>query len=336
MHEEPVMKTTHPKPIGEPQGPVKAPREASDMLDASAIKETTLNLFARLAPIVGSVVPVPQEASTPTRSQARSSQYASATSEAGSGSDSSVELQRMTLGPSGAAILRTRKEAPETNATPSPVHTTPSPMRSFFDAAMERFLKEQQQASSNLPAATRDPADPKLSGAQDVDMKSVGSAHSHLSEYDPDGLNSFQSQYCGRGVSIARQYYHARKRSDESLLEYLYCLNVAGLRAQLSIKDGSTEARREHVDHFIEALDDRDLANQLALLMIPDADTLEETLRSQKRVNARQGKTVYGSIRPKPKAPAGAVPSANARAVRAVRGTANTCYSDPETSGSEG
>jgi hypothetical protein len=61
----------------------------------------------------------------------------------------------------------------------------------------------------------------------------------------------FQTQYCGRGVSIARQYYHARKRLDESPLEYLHRLNVAGLRAQLAIKDGSVEVRREHVDHFI-------------------------------------------------------------------------------------
>ncbi|GMF22422.1 unnamed protein product [Phytophthora fragariaefolia] len=415
MHKDPVMKIVRPKPIGELQGPVKAPREASDMLNAvkilmrmlkdagivlgsfdanelfdmeqSAIMETTLNLFARLASIVGSVVPVPQEASTPTRSQAGSSQYASATSEAGSGSDSSVELQRMTLGPSGEPCSdHGRKRQRQTRR------------------------QEKQQASSNLPAAAREPADPKLSGSQDVDMKSVGSAHSHLSEYDLDDLNvdvparaavaatdssgagtvsatrirvsaisdlkefsrkdrdedrarswfskvksafvrdqapdsekcivfgdlltgparnwyrqlsrstrsdwkglakSFQIPYCGRGVSVARQYYHARKRSDESPLEYLYRLNVAGLRAQLSIKDGSTEARREHVDHFIETLEDRDLANQLALLRIPDADTLEETLRSQERAKARQGKTVYGSIRPKPKAPAGAAPSAN-------------------------
>ncbi|GMF38220.1 unnamed protein product [Phytophthora fragariaefolia] len=101
MHEDPVMKIMRPKLIGVLQGPVKAPREASDMLDAvkilmrmlkdagivlgsfdanelfdmeqSTIRETTLNLFARLAPIVGSVVPVPQEASTPTHSQAGSS-----------------------------------------------------------------------------------------------------------------------------------------------------------------------------------------------------------------------------------------------------------------------
>ncbi|GMF56573.1 unnamed protein product [Phytophthora fragariaefolia] len=125
MHEDPIMKIMRPKPIGELQGPVKilmcmlkdagvvlGSFDANDPFDMEqfVIRETTLNLFGGLAPIVGSVVPVSQEASTPTRSQAGSSQYASATSEVGSGSDSSVELQRMTLGPSGAAMLRSRKE----------------------------------------------------------------------------------------------------------------------------------------------------------------------------------------------------------------------------------
>ncbi|GMG14512.1 unnamed protein product [Phytophthora fragariaefolia] len=87
---------------------------------------------------------------------------------------------------------------------------------------------------------------------------------------------SFQVQYCERGVSVTRQYYHARKRSDESPLEYLHRLNVAGLRTRLQVKDGPPDVRREHVEHFIETLDDRDLADQLALIRIPDADTLEE------------------------------------------------------------
>ncbi|POM58656.1 Reverse transcriptase, partial [Phytophthora palmivora] len=116
-----------------------------------------------------------------------------------------------------------------------------------------------------------------------------------------DLLRSFQVQYCGRGVSVARQYYHARKRSDESPLEYLYRLNVAGLRARLQIKDGTSEVRREHVEHFIETLDDRDLADHFALLRIPDADTLEEALRSRQRAKARQSKAVYGSIKPRQK-----------------------------------
>jgi hypothetical protein len=87
---------------------------------------------------------------------------------------------------------------------------------------------------------------------------------------------------------------------------------------------------------FIETLDDRDLANQLALLMISDADKLEETLRARQRAKARQGKTVYGSIKPKPKPPNGAAPSAAARAVRAIRAAPNSSDSELETSGSEG
>ncbi|GMF46701.1 unnamed protein product [Phytophthora fragariaefolia] len=138
----------------------------------------------------------------------------------------------------------------------------------------------------------------------------------------------FQVQYCGRGVSVARQYYHARKRSDESPLEYLHRLNVAGLRTRLQIKDGPQEVRREHVEYFIETLDDRNLADQLALLRIPDADILEEVLRSRQRAKARQSKKVYGSIKPRQKSPAAA---AGTRAVRAVHVPEDSSDSDEES-----
>ncbi|POM70450.1 LOW QUALITY PROTEIN: Hypothetical protein PHPALM_13109 [Phytophthora palmivora] len=97
-----------------------------------------------------------------------------------------------------------------------------------------------------------------------------------------DLLGTFQTQYCGQGVSVARQYYHARKRSDESPLEYFHRLNVAGLRAKLQIKDGPEATRREDVEHFIETLDDRDLTDQLAILRLTDADALEYTFRARK------------------------------------------------------
>ncbi|GMF58132.1 unnamed protein product [Phytophthora fragariaefolia] len=139
---------------------------------------------------------------------------------------------------------------------------------------------------------------------------------------------SFQVQYCGRGVSVARQYYHARKRSDESPLEYLHRLNVAGLRTRLQIKDGPQEVRREHVEHIIETLHDRDLADQLALLRIPDADILEEVLRSRQRAKSRQSKTVYGSIKPRQKSSAAA---AGTRAVRAVPVPEDSSDSDEES-----
>ncbi|POM74918.1 Hypothetical protein PHPALM_8045, partial [Phytophthora palmivora] len=151
-----------------------------------------------------------------------------------------------------------------------------------------------------------------------------------------DLLRSFQVQYCGRGVSVARQYYHARKRSDESPLEYLYRLNVAGLRARLQIKDGPSEIRKEHVEHFIETLDDRDLADHLALLRIPDAHTLEEALRSRQRAKARQSKAVYGSIKPRQKNNSAAAPSASTRAVRAVKASSDSSESEEDSGGSDG
>ncbi|EGZ05295.1 hypothetical protein PHYSODRAFT_534315, partial [Phytophthora sojae] len=146
-----------------------------------------------------------------------------------------------------------------------------------------------------------------------------------------DLLQSFQVQYCGRGVSVARQYYHARKRSDESPLEYLHRLNVAGLRTRLLVKDGPPDVRQEHVEHFIETLDYRDLADQLALLRIPDADTLEEVLRSRQRAKARQSKTVYGSIKPRPKPQA----AAGARAVRAIQVQSDSSDLDAGSSDSD-
>ncbi|OWY96141.1 LOW QUALITY PROTEIN: hypothetical protein PHMEG_00033671 [Phytophthora megakarya] len=131
-----------------------------------------------------------------------------------------------------------------------------------------------------------------------------------------DLLRSFQIQYCGLGVSVARQYYHARRRSDESPLYYLYRLNVAGLRARLKIKDGSTKDRREHVDHFIKTLEDPDLADRLTLLRLSDADDLEEVLRA--RTKSRQKKAAFGSSKFRQKA-SSAAPSVPAKQARAIQ-----------------
>ncbi|OWY92903.1 hypothetical protein PHMEG_00037891 [Phytophthora megakarya] len=108
-------------------------------------------------------------------------------------------------------------------------------------------------------------------------------------------LRSFQIQYCRLGVSVARQYYHTRRRSDESPLDYLDRLNVAGLRARLKIKDGNAKERREHVDHYTETLEDQDLAERLTLLRLIDADDLEEVLRARDRAKNRQKKAAFGS-----------------------------------------
>ncbi|KAL4163229.1 hypothetical protein KRP22_014808 [Phytophthora ramorum] len=147
-----------------------------------------------------------------------------------------------------------------------------------------------------------------------------------------DLLRCFQVQYCGLGVSVAWQYYHARKRSDESPLEYLHRLNVAALRTRLKIKDGEPKDRREHVDHFIETLGDQDLADQLTLLRLPDADALEEVLRARERAKSRQKRSAFGS-KYRQKAAATAPTAPAKRAVHAIQ----IQGSDPESDlGSEG
>ncbi|KAE9099351.1 hypothetical protein PF007_g15904 [Phytophthora fragariae] len=378
-------------------------------LELSEIEHTSQNLFALLKPLVGEDVgskdhstPLTTKSARPTTAPVRStpapspgdqtamsSPYVSATEEVDS--ENADDSPRMTLGPSGAAMLRDRAERTKNAATSStgstkvavigPKTHSPEKLESFFQSAMERFLKEQHAPQTRVKQI--------LTGAQDVEMESVESPTRipPPGEYDPDDLGqparaaiattttttttartstgasrlrvsamselkefsgkdgdedrarswigkvksalirdqapdeekcvvfgdlltgparnwyrqlsrttrstwkdlfqSFQVQYCGRGVSVARQYYHARKRADESPLEYLHRLNVAGLRARIQVKDGPSEIRREHVDHFIETLDDRDLADQLALLRIPDADTLEEVLRSRQRPKSR-------------------------------------------------
>ncbi|POM60620.1 LOW QUALITY PROTEIN: hypothetical protein PHPALM_30502 [Phytophthora palmivora] len=93
------------------------------------------------------------------------------------------------------------------------------------------------------------------------------------------------------------------------------------------IKDGASEVRREHVERFIESLDDHDLADHLALLRIPDADTLEEALRPRQREKARQSKVVYGSTKPCRKS--------NNATTPAVKAIWDSSESEAESSGSD-
>ncbi|OWZ05141.1 hypothetical protein PHMEG_00022824 [Phytophthora megakarya] len=121
-----------------------------------------------------------------------------------------------------------------------------------------------------------------------------------------DLRESFQTQYCGLGIS------------EETPLDYLYRLNVAALRAKLKIKDENPKARREHVDHYIETLGDPELADRLTLLRLADVDELEEGLRARERAKSRHRRSVFGS-KFRQKIPASA-PTAPARAaVRAIQ-----------------
>ncbi|POM81056.1 Hypothetical protein PHPALM_1028, partial [Phytophthora palmivora] len=470
--ENPVMQIIKPKIISDLKGPVQKPTarpskleaakallhlikeggitagsfDANDIFDTrlSTINTALMSIFDQLKPLVGEKSVNPKITTRTTDDMLRSlpaltledqtgtfSHYESATEEVDT--DNADDPPRMTLGPSGAAMLRQRGDHETKRVTdviaPNMTQGSNAKLESYFQAAMSRFLKEQQGAINPVISAQAED--------RDVDMGSVGLPNQHPSphEYDPDYLDldpprratvasasatttgrstsvprirvsamfelmefagregdevrarawlsnvksafmrdqapdeekclvfgdllagsarnwyrqlsrtthstwkdllrSFQVQYCGRGVSVAGQYYHARKRSDESPLEYLYRLNVAGLRARLQIKDGSSEVRREHVEHFIETLDDRVLADHLALLRIPDADSLEEALRSRQRAKARQSKAVYGSIKPRQKNNSAAAPSFSTQAVRAVKAISDSSESEEDSSGSD-
>ncbi|GMF53004.1 unnamed protein product [Phytophthora fragariaefolia] len=406
---DPVMLMLELKQIGDLQGPLAPPQMATGKLDAdkalmSLLKEaglvagrfdtndlfdldlgqiqsSTQGLFDRLKALVGEIQPRTDSAmpdpGLPTHIGSIGCRTASPYVSAAEGSDTSSEPRRMSLGPSGAAMLQARSQIQQgekskprskrqpiasTDPTTSVSDTSAGRLETYFQAAMSRFLKEQQALPSPpTPTGIQNP------GSQDVEMLSTGSTDPDPHwEYDPDDidlptsdraamatmatgstgstmiqrvrisaisdlkafsgkdqdedrarawlgelksallrdqasdgekcltfadllsgaarnwyrplprstrnkwtdlLRTFQIQYCGFGVSVARQYYHARKRSDESALEYLHRLNVAGLRARLNIRDGIHKEKREHVDHFIETLGDQELADRLTLLL---------------------------------------------------------------------
>ncbi|GMF49759.1 unnamed protein product [Phytophthora fragariaefolia] len=122
---------------------------------------------------------------------AASSPYVSATEEVES--SYSEEPPRMTLGPAGAAMLQNRAKRTAGRTTINPRDTLeamvssnrhpPEKLESFFQAAMERFLKEHQ-----LPQTRPKPSS---TGDQDVEMEPVGSPDQPTTawEYDPDDRN---------------------------------------------------------------------------------------------------------------------------------------------------
>ncbi|EGZ10226.1 hypothetical protein PHYSODRAFT_338895, partial [Phytophthora sojae] len=368
-------------------------------------------------PVLPAPVSSPRVESTGYRS---SSHYVSAAEHV---SDTSSEPQRMSLGPSGSAMLdaRSRSQRQELMRSgprkqkPKSTHRTTSAtgsdesngrLASYFQAAMTRFLKEQQ-----VTVVTPTPVVDDNVGSRDVEISapaavataasgSTGSsldqcvrisAMSDLKEFSgkdqdedrarswiskvksaflrdqatdeekcltfadlltgpaknwyrqlgrstrnkwSDLLRSFHIQYCGVGVSVAWQYYHSRKRSEESPLEYLYRLNVAALHARLKIKDGDSKARREHGEHFIETLGDPELADQLTLLRLADAEDLEEVLRARKRAKSRQKRSAFGS-KYRQKVPTSAPAAATKRAVRAVQIASQESGSDTGSEGSD-
>ena len=76
----------------------------------------------------------------------------------------------------------------------------------------------------------------------------------------------FQRQYCGKGAPKLKQYYLTCHQDGEDPLDYLYRLNTAAIRARVRLHNGSPEERKEHVEHYIDTLQDDSLADGLTKL----------------------------------------------------------------------
>ncbi|GMF47857.1 unnamed protein product [Phytophthora fragariaefolia] len=181
--------------------------EALFDLKFSEIKQSVQSLFELLAPLVGEPdqtqkLPTQSKSTTirstltvarwtpivaPGDQTAASSPCVSATEEVES--SDSEEPPRMALGSAGAAMFQNRAKQTGRPTTINPRDTLeskvvsnrhpPEKLESFFQAAMERFLKEQQ--------VTQARPKPRSTGDQDVEMESVGSPDQPTTawEYDP-------------------------------------------------------------------------------------------------------------------------------------------------------
>ncbi|POM77816.1 Hypothetical protein PHPALM_4735 [Phytophthora palmivora] len=222
----PVMQIIKPKIISDLKGPVQKPTarpskleaakallhlikeggiiagsfDANDLFDTrlSTINTAIMSIFDLLKPLVGEKNVTPKIATRSTDDMLRSlsavtledqtgtsSHYEAATEEVDT--DSADDPPRMTLGPSGAAMLRQHGDQEAKRMmdviAPTMAEESNTKLESYLQAAMSRFLKEQQGAINPVISA---PAEDR-----DVDMESVGSPdqHQNLHEYDPDDLD---------------------------------------------------------------------------------------------------------------------------------------------------
>ncbi|OWZ07149.1 hypothetical protein PHMEG_00020498 [Phytophthora megakarya] len=319
------------------------PFETDDLfdLDLIVIQATSRDLLGKMKILVGEVPQIADSVSSPridvVDNLTVSSHYASA---AEGGSDTSSEPRRMSLGPSATITSSSDRSA--------------GTLQKLFNAAMDRFLAEQQAAAAVTTAASGSTgftmiqrvwisaiSDLKEFSGKDPDedrarawISKVKSAFMRDQASDEEKCLTFADLLAGSAKNWYRQLSRStRNKSDESPLDYLYRLNVARLRARFKIKDGSTKDRCEHVDHFIETLEDPDLAHRLTLLRLSDADDLEEVLRARDRAKCRQKKAAFGSGKFRQKA-SNAAP-APAKQVRAIQIQAADSGSD-SSDGSDG
>ncbi|OWY97090.1 hypothetical protein PHMEG_00032468 [Phytophthora megakarya] len=267
-------------------------------MELGAIQAATQDLYESLKILVGEHVQTPD-----LNYQAGSSYYASATSEPDSDSPRAPPEQRPAASSRTPQKLDQAKERqiPGGRTIPTTDSTGASnKLDEHFQMAMNRFLREQNLVTVQPPPLGTQDVDLESVGTPDLDSWEVRiSAISDLKEFTGKDMDedrarawigkvksAFQRDQATEEVKcltfgdlmvgsaknwhrqlIAWQYYRARKRSEETPLDYLYRLNVAALRAKLKIQDGNPKARREHVDHYIETLGDPELADRLMLLI---------------------------------------------------------------------
>ncbi|OWZ17963.1 hypothetical protein PHMEG_0008018 [Phytophthora megakarya] len=169
--DDPVMPILRPTLIGELHGPTTPPTKTSRQLEAATQLLRTLNvsgimpgsfsagdlfalettvihrletlLYKKLEPLVESVALPKTIKRTPVRSpeyQTRSSQYASAMSEAGSDTYDAWPVKR-----NDATRCQANAKPGRTSSESTPVVTparSPEQMQAFFNAAMNRYLNE--------------------------------------------------------------------------------------------------------------------------------------------------------------------------------------------------
>ena len=93
------------------------------------------------------------------------------------------------------------------------------------------------------------------------------------------------------------------------------------MRAKVHVKDGNIADCRDHVEQYIETLDDQDLSKQLTPLRLNDVNTLKATLHTYERIQKRNGNLPASSSKflSRSKSPYTSSPSKPARAVREIR-----------------
>ena len=215
LSDDPVLKMLRPKLIGSLSGPVSAPGKTTSLIDTvraltqllgeagftlgdfdadelfdfgqDRITDTTYLLLEKLIPLVGLRETIDKPRIDDHKEYLTgSSQYASAESEVMS--DESMDMRRMSLGPTGATFLRDQIASIKTEPTPviAPVITNNmslGQMQKLFTGAMEKFMKEQRQIKSE-DRMGRSQNEKTSQDFSDVEMESVGLRHDQPNEYD--------------------------------------------------------------------------------------------------------------------------------------------------------